>query len=131
MRKPEPKTQDLTPKTRDQPRSIRSLARKIAGFRSRLRLFLQQPLQLGPSLIDQRRGKLPCRLLPFRRQVFHPHIQQRNILLKPAKCFLYTTDTVRRGKHGGILQYRPSLPCPDVRTKFPSGYLPETDPDER
>jgi len=56
-----------TSEARPQPASVRRLAGNFAGFRSSLRLFLQQPVEFGASLADQGRGKLAGRLLPFRR----------------------------------------------------------------
>jgi len=45
--------------------SVRWLAGSFSGMRAIRRLFFHQPMKFCTSLIDQRRGELPRRLLPF------------------------------------------------------------------
>jgi hypothetical protein len=57
-----------------------------------LRLLTYQALQLSPSLINHRRGKLLRGFLPLSRQLFHTHIQERDIVLKPLQRSLHFGD---------------------------------------
>jgi len=76
---------------------IRRFAREVAYLRAPLRLFLEQTMQLRPSLQNQRLGELPRSFLPFRRQILHSHVEQRNVGFDPAQGFLNAIDAVRRG----------------------------------
>ena len=81
--------------------SIGRFAGNIAGLGCGLGLFLEQPIQFGAGLADQGCSELAGRALAFGRQVFHPHVQQRDVLLKPAQSLLYAVDAVSGRKHGG------------------------------
>jgi hypothetical protein len=104
-------------------RSIRRLARRVTSLRASRRSFLDQPIQFGASLADQRSGKRPGRPLPLRRQVLHPHVQQRNVLLKQSQSFLYARDAVISRKHGSRSPVSHQLATYRSRRKLQTEYL--------
>jgi len=73
----------------DGARLVRGLGGHRAGITRVLRLLLQQSFQLRTRLIDYRRGKPARRVLPLLRQIFDAHIEQGDILFKPAQRSLH------------------------------------------
>src|ERR1700722_2084949 len=78
----------------------------VGGFAGRLggisRLagpLLKQLLQLGTRLVDHGRGKLLGRSLPFRRQLLYAHVEQDDILLKPAQRTFDSGNAKIVGQH--------------------------------
>jgi hypothetical protein len=80
--------------------SVGRFARDLARIRADLRLFLEESVKLRASLADEGGGKLAGGPLPFSGEIFHSHVQQRDVLLKQAQSSFNSADAVRGRKHG-------------------------------
>src|ERR1039458_9556898 len=80
-------------------------------------------MQFGAGLADDGCGELAGGALAFSRQIFHAHVQQRDIFLKPAQGFLYTGDAVSGRKHGNGSPVSHQIAMRRRRHKLQSEYL--------
>jgi hypothetical protein len=62
-------------------------------------MLFQQFIKLCASLVDQGSGKSAGRLLAFSGQILYSHIEERDVLFKPAQGFLHAGDAEIRRKH--------------------------------
>src|SRR5580704_7587535 len=79
--------------------SVRRFARRLGRVVYLLGLFPQQSFQLGSSLIDHGCGKFPSGFLPLTRELFHSHIQERNVVFEPLQRSLHLRDAKVIGSH--------------------------------
>ena len=77
--------------------SIRRFARRLVRLRFRLRFFGQQPMQFGARLHHQSLGELACRALALIREIFYPHVQQRDIGFDAAQSLLKALSQLDSG----------------------------------
>jgi hypothetical protein len=85
-------------------RSVGWFARNFTGFNPGLEWFLEQAVQFGAGLPDERRSEFAGRLLALGGEILDSQIQQRNIFFEPAQGSPYAANAVCGREHGGNLQ---------------------------
>src|ERR1700680_421904 len=75
------------------------------------RTFCQQVFKLCPGLVNEGGGKSAGRLLPFSGQILYSHVEQRDVLFKPAQGFFHAGNSEISRKHRGTHLSLPRLPC--------------------
>src|ERR1700680_1585053 len=75
------------------------------------RTFFQQFFKFCPSLVNEGSGKSAGRLLPFSGQILYSHVEQRDVLFKPAQGFLHAGNSEISRKHRVTHRQLLRLPC--------------------
>src|SRR5260370_13769998 len=92
--------------------SVRRLAgRHVLAVVVVERTFFQQFFKFCPSLVNEGSGKSAGRLLPFSGQILYSHVEQRDVLFKPAQGFLDAGNSEINRKHRATHRPLPRLPC--------------------